>query len=1363
MGPRVFMKILRGFEDHTQRISNSVYVTNFPDSVTPRDMWNSCSAYGTMLDVFIPVKKSKVGRHHLFANKVRYERPQKYVSSFNTKPGVNSKPPSTSVLHQPAVRTGSYANMVNSAPIAKIKNSSTPMFDLPALVLDETCANDSDITHHVMGRVKALNYIPNLKTILFKEGFREIKLSYLGGIDERIVWVDIEGIPLSVWSHATFSKIGKKWGELMDIEESAGSSFARKRICIKTNAAANILETFKFIFKGKTFMVRAKELFTWTPCFLEYNEPECAFDDELPHYKSAHSDQDNELSMKDSDDEGAADTYFKDNSSNDQEANQLSEDPFGFYKLLKKPPVNNVRKLDSSLTHPPGYTPEPSHQETHKEPLVQEMGKCFDSPIQKGSSPLAPNSVKEPSMIGLSSESSTSFHSRKTHNGGLILDVLDNVIKVGQSMGYDMEGCSNDIERIISLQGVDSIFKKDGATVSDNFIAWYGTWLPSNIKILFVVIYALQTTVLKRMLWEYILVLANRRNGETIVLGDFNEVRTEEERFGSIFNPSSARTFNQFIASSGLIEVKMEEGFDSVVRQAWHSFNHNDPNRIIRFKKKLQGLKQIIRVWIHVSNKSQDCAKKSLIDSLMTIDKEIDMGINSVDTLLRRLELSRKLLDLKQSDTKDVAQKAKVQWAIEGDENSKFFHGIINKRRAQLGIREELDMNITNKEIKAAVWACGANKSPGPDGYTFEFFRRYWDIIGFDFCAAVDWFFVSGSFPRGCNASFIALIPKVTDAKFNRKILDGPFILNEAFAWCKRRKVQALIFKVDFAKAYDSVRWDFLLDVLQSFGFGSRWCSWIRGILSSNMASILVNESPTVEFPILCGLKQGEPLAPLLFILVMESLHMSVSRAVNDGVFKGLHINDSMTLSHLFYADEAIFLGECAFYGPSFEDHVSKRSSCWSSILQEVQSLAMKGLDFFSHIKIRVGNGLNTRFWRDTWLVDSPLSTRFPCMYALEKNKEISVAAKWGDSLFDHSFRRQVWDGGESQQWADLLSLLGTFLLSPSIDRWVCNLNGDGSFRVKDFRSVLDDLILPSSNMATRWVKCVPVKVNVFAWRARLERLPTRDNLPKKEFILILIFVRKYVVGGISVGFIFCRSSSGTLENDKLAIRVKLDFDPRVEIYGMESMIDQMAEIIATPGNTSPNSSNDLTKYLLATLVFLPLHDDPYMEVMQAYDATNELPIPPLQAPIASPTVMPPVLSLFDSQDFLHPEEISPPKDAETYVESSISVSPSSLVGSSSPVRLITPPPDYPFDESIFAELDNSLWIIPRLLGSKPVPEEPNEMPPKRKSTSAVLAMTQTAIRQLIADGIAAAWEAQAATMQIPTIPIEIPNQEKLL
>ncbi|GJR37772.1 reverse transcriptase domain-containing protein [Tanacetum coccineum] len=90
---------------------------------------------------------------------------------------------------------------------------------------------------------------------------------------------------------------------------------------------------------------------------------------------------------------------------------------------------------------------------------------------------------------------------------------------------------------------------------------------------------------------------------------------------------------------------------------------------------------------------------------------------------------------------------------------------------------------------------------------------------------------------------------------------------------------------------------------------------------------------------------------------------------------------------------------------------------------------------------------------------------------------------------------------------------------------------------------------------------------------------------------------------------------------------------------------------------------------------------------------------------------------------------ISPPKDAETPVESPIPISPSSSVGSSSPARSTIPPPDYPFDKSIFADLDN---LMSQML-----------MPPKITSTSAAPAMTQAVIRQLVADSIAAALEAQ--------------------
>ncbi|GJT17775.1 hypothetical protein Tco_0876481 [Tanacetum coccineum] len=88
----------------------------------------------------------------------------------------------------------------------------------------------------------------------------------------------------------------------------------------------------------------------------------------------------------------------------------------------------------------------------------------------------------------------------------------------------------------------------------------------------------------------------------------------------------------------------------------------------------------------------------------------------------------------------------------------------------------------------------------------------------------------------------------------------------------------------------------------------------------------------------------------------------------------------------------------------------------------------------------------------------------------------------------------------------------------------------------------------------------------------------------------------------------------------------------------------------ASPGNTSPNPSDDLTKYLWASLAISPFHDDLYMKVMQAYNATsNESPIPPPQASIAPPTALPsslvlPLSSMFNSQYFFLPKEILPPK-----------------------------------------------------------------------------------------------------------------------
>ncbi|GJW54675.1 hypothetical protein Tco_0098760 [Tanacetum coccineum] len=106
----------------------------------------------------------------------------------------------------------------------------------------------------------------------------------------------------------------------------------------------------------------------------------------------------------------------------------------------------------------------------------------------------------------------------------------------------------------------------------------------------------------------------------------------------------------------------------------------------------------------------------------------------------------------------------------------------------------------------------------------------------------------------------------------------------------------------------------------------------------------------------------------------------------------------------------------------------------------------------------------------------------FPRIYALEINKDCTVADKLQFSVTS-SLRRSVRGGVESSQLALLQTYIEGTLLSNMEDRWVWDLNGEGVFRVKDVRILLDECFLPKAPTASRWVKYVPIKINVFAWK----------------------------------------------------------------------------------------------------------------------------------------------------------------------------------------------------------------------------------------------------------------------------------------
>ena len=122
-----------------------------------------------------------------------------------------------------------------------------------------------------------------------------------------------------------------------------------------------------------------------------------------------------------------------------------------------------------------------------------------------------------------------------------------------------------------------------------------------------------------------------------------------------------------------------------------------------------------------------------------------------------------------------------------------------------------------------------------------------------------------------------------------------------------------MVFKVDYEKAYDSVSWDFLIYMLRRLGFCSRWINWVEGCLKSATISVLVNGSPLAEFSPQRGLKQGDPLAPLLFNIVVEGLNGLMREAVEKNLFRGFLVGrNNVEISILQYADDTIFFGEAS-------------------------------------------------------------------------------------------------------------------------------------------------------------------------------------------------------------------------------------------------------------------------------------------------------------------------------------------------------------------------------------------------------------------------------------------------------------------
>jgi len=137
--------------------------------------------------------------------------------------------------------------------------------------------------------------------------------------------------------------------------------------------------------------------------------------------------------------------------------------------------------------------------------------------------------------------------------------------------------------------------------------------------------------------------------------------------------------------------------------------------------------------------------------------------------------------------------------------------------------------------------------------------------------------------------------------------MKGVIILHETIHELHRKKMDGIVLKLDFEKAYDKVKWSFLQQALRMKGFSPEWCEWIQNVISGGHVGVKVNDELGPYFNTKKGLRQGDPLSPILFNIVADMLAILIARAKEDGQFSGIvpHLVDG-GLSTLQYADDTV-------------------------------------------------------------------------------------------------------------------------------------------------------------------------------------------------------------------------------------------------------------------------------------------------------------------------------------------------------------------------------------------------------------------------------------------------------------------------
>ncbi|KAL2234689.1 UNVERIFIED_CONTAM: hypothetical protein Sindi_1201100 [Sesamum indicum] len=262
-----------------------------------------------------------------------------------------------------------------------------------------------------------------------------------------------------------------------------------------------------------------------------------------------------------------------------------------------------------------------------------------------------------------------------------------------------------------------------------------------------------------------------------------------------------------------------------------------------------------------------------------------------------------------------------------------------------------LVLPFTHTEVKQTIFDIAEDKAPGPDGYSSGFFKAARPIVGQEVSSAVLDFFNTGRILKQINTTLLALIPKVhspmnvgdfrpisccnvlykiiakllvqrlsvildklispCQAAFvsGRSIGDNIMLAQELFTGYNQTHLPPrCTLKVDIRKAYDTVEWNFLIDVMELFGFPHTFVKWIEECVTTPSFSVGLNGKPHGFFTGARGLRQGDPLSPYLFVLVMEVLQLGFVQLIDQDELFSFHWKcDAARIFQPGFADDLFF------------------------------------------------------------------------------------------------------------------------------------------------------------------------------------------------------------------------------------------------------------------------------------------------------------------------------------------------------------------------------------------------------------------------------------------------------------------------